>query len=224
MEAVWIQIAAFAEGCNRLFEPRPNRVSLSCRIGFGRLRQRANSFEAGIQHERQSRALASPHRQQGLDRLVEIFQRARARGGDRSLGFGCVDDFDDAPHGQKPIEARRLKISGKIDVSHRRHELAEKLVIDADIRVQSLALNRQRSVKRSARQPVREPSARVSFNRLERRRQTQPRVETLGVDGFELPRPAVSADAARDPGKTSHAGDCHCFKLECWRSGGLSAT
>src|SRR5262249_10790059 len=52
--------------------------------------------------------------------------------------------------------------------------------------------------------------------------QAQAKVETLGIDGFDLPRPCIPAGFAVPAGKSSHARQRHCEKLSVRRMNGIS--
>jgi hypothetical protein len=49
----------------------------------------------------------------------------------------------------------------------------------------------------------------INGNLISRRRQPQPPIEALGIDGFKLPGKAPRPGASSGPGEARHAGDCH---------------
>ena len=193
------------EGRNGLGEPGAHRFRLAAGRGLRPGNETGDGVEPLGQHIGQRRALAGARRDERIERRLEPGQRGASDFGDLRLAVATLDHLDDAAHRKQPIEAQGPQAFGAGHGFHRRHKRRERRLVEPDFRECRIAVECQGRVAGTAGDATRDAGPCLGFDRVETLGHLQPKIEALGIDRLDFPRPTEWRRAPRRAGEAGHA-------------------
>ena len=212
MQAVGIEAVGGVEQHRDLLgDARLDRLGPAARRGVRPRGERGDLLHALAQDLPQRLAFAAAHRGEFGQRPLEAGDRPPLRrpGAPPRCSSSSMTSITPLSERMPSSRGSAASTSPASDVDGRSSTAASTGSLTRTTGATPCAPDGERSVDRAAREHLRCAVARRHLDRVPARRQAQPQIQSLGVDRFELPGPAIGAVDAVATRKAGHARERH---------------